>query len=152
MTEETGPSGRTDVSDTPLPPLPQTRHLGNDEVHVVWSEHRRDYRRGIIPTEFCDVLIVIYPLENGLFRIQLDRKPEVGGTSQHSRVSRSRGEVRTPSLVRRMASCDFCGSLSHLLQPRVTAYRVIVLAWAYTAILSKWKPFWGSGPSPRSHV
>ncbi|XP_043246445.1 ral GTPase-activating protein subunit alpha-1-like [Amphibalanus amphitrite] len=57
--------------------LQKTRHLGNDEVHVVWSEHKRDYRRGIIPTEFCDVLIVIYPLESGLFRIQLDRKPEV---------------------------------------------------------------------------
>ncbi|XP_037086533.1 ral GTPase-activating protein subunit alpha-1-like [Pollicipes pollicipes] len=57
--------------------LQKTRHLGNDEVHVVWSEHGRDYRRGIIPTEFCDVLLVIYPLESGLFRIQLSRKPEV---------------------------------------------------------------------------
>jgi Rap/ran-GAP len=34
-------------------------------------------RRGIIPTEFCDVLIVIYPLKNRLFRIQVIRKPEV---------------------------------------------------------------------------
>ncbi|XP_041353753.1 ral GTPase-activating protein subunit alpha-1-like isoform X2 [Gigantopelta aegis] len=55
----------------------KTRHLGNDEVHIVWSEHSRDYRRGIIPTEFGDVLIVIYPLPNGLYRIQIDRKPEV---------------------------------------------------------------------------
>lgn len=38
------------------------RHLGNDEVHIVWSEHYRNYRRGIIATEFCDVLIVIYPI------------------------------------------------------------------------------------------
>ncbi|KAK7504780.1 hypothetical protein BaRGS_00003808 [Batillaria attramentaria] len=53
------------------------RHLGNDEVHIVWSEHSRDYRRGIIPTEFGDVIIVIYPLTNGLFRIQINRKPEV---------------------------------------------------------------------------
>ena len=60
--------------------LRQTRHLGNDEVHVVWSEHKRDYRRGIIPTEFCDVLIVIYPLESGLFRVHIDRKPEVSGS------------------------------------------------------------------------
>jgi hypothetical protein len=43
----------------------------------VWSEHSRDYRRGIIPTEFCDVLIVIYPLPNRLYRIQVSRKPEV---------------------------------------------------------------------------
>ena len=45
--------------------------LGNDEVHIVWTEHWRDYRRGILPTEFCDVLIVIYPLKNNLFRIQV---------------------------------------------------------------------------------
>ena len=55
----------------------QMRHLGNDEVHIVWSEHSRDYRRGIIPTEFGDVIIVIYPLKNGLFRIQINRKTEV---------------------------------------------------------------------------
>ena len=51
--------------------LQKTRHLGNDEVHIVWTEHWRDYRRGILPTEFCDVLIVIYPLKNNLFRIQV---------------------------------------------------------------------------------
>ncbi|XP_071516521.1 ral GTPase-activating protein subunit alpha-1 isoform X2 [Panulirus ornatus] len=57
--------------------LQKTRHLGNDEVHIVWSEHTRDYRRGIIPTEFCDVLIVIYPLPNRLYRIQISTKSEV---------------------------------------------------------------------------
>lgn len=57
--------------------LNKTRHLGNDEVHIVWSEHYRDYRRDILPTEFCDVLIVIYPLKNGLFRVTVNRKPEV---------------------------------------------------------------------------
>lgn len=57
--------------------LNKTRHLGNDEVHIVWSEHYRDYRRDILPTEFCDVLIVIYPLKSGLFRVTVSRKPEV---------------------------------------------------------------------------
>lgn len=56
--------------------LNKTRHLGNDEVHIVWSEHYRDYRRDILPTEFCDVLIVIYPLKSGLFRVTVNRKPE----------------------------------------------------------------------------
>ena len=55
----------------------QIRHLGNDEVHIVWSEHHRDYRRGIIPTEFGDVLIVLYPIRHGLFRVQIVKKPEV---------------------------------------------------------------------------
>ncbi|KAM7156614.1 ral GTPase-activating protein subunit alpha-1 isoform 4-T8 [Molossus nigricans] len=53
------------------------RHLGNDEVHIVWSEHTRDYRRGIIPTEFGDVLIVIYPMKNHMFSIQIMKKPEI---------------------------------------------------------------------------
>jgi len=57
--------------------LQKMRHLGNDEIHIVWSEHGRDYRRGILPTEFCDVLIIIYPLPNQLFRIQITRKPDV---------------------------------------------------------------------------
>lgn len=57
--------------------LNKTRHLGNDEVHIVWSEHHRDYRRDILPTEFCDVLIVIYPLKSGLFRVTVNKKPEV---------------------------------------------------------------------------
>ncbi|CAG0914887.1 unnamed protein product [Notodromas monacha] len=55
----------------------KTRHLGNDEVHIVWSEHTRDYHRGIFPTEFCDVLIVIYPLAGRLYRIRVDRKSDV---------------------------------------------------------------------------
>ncbi|XP_071238660.1 ral GTPase-activating protein subunit alpha-1-like isoform X5 [Salvelinus alpinus] len=53
------------------------RHLGNDEVHIVWSEHSRDYRRGIIPTEFGDVLIIIYPMKNHMYSIQILKKPEV---------------------------------------------------------------------------
>ncbi|XP_016390239.1 ral GTPase-activating protein subunit alpha-1 isoform X4 [Sinocyclocheilus rhinocerous] len=53
------------------------RHLGNDEVHIVWSEHSRDYRRGIIPTEFGDVLIIIYPMKNHMYSIQIIKKPEV---------------------------------------------------------------------------
>lgn len=55
----------------------QLRHLGNDEVHIVWSEHCRDYRRGIIPTEFGDVLIVIYPMKNHMYSIHILKKPEV---------------------------------------------------------------------------
>lgn len=55
------------------------RHIGNDEIHIVWSEHSRDYRRGIIPTEFGDVIIAIYPMLTfqGYHRIQVLSKPEV---------------------------------------------------------------------------
>ncbi|XP_048586068.1 ral GTPase-activating protein subunit alpha-2 [Nematostella vectensis] len=53
------------------------RHLGNDEVHIVWSEHSREYRYGIVNTEFGDVLLIIYPLKNHMFRIHIIKKPEV---------------------------------------------------------------------------
>lgn len=52
----------------------QLRHIGNDEILVVWSEHRRDWRRDIIKTEFGDVMIVIYPMLNGLYRVQILKK------------------------------------------------------------------------------
>ncbi|XP_062502638.1 ral GTPase-activating protein subunit alpha-2-like isoform X2 [Corticium candelabrum] len=57
--------------------LNKVRHLGNDEIQIVWSEHTRDYRGEIIKTQFGDVYIVIYPLPNSLFRIQIIKKPEV---------------------------------------------------------------------------
>lgn len=62
------------------------RHLGNDEIHIIWSEHTRDYRRGIIPTEFGDVLIIIYPLPSGLYRIEINKKAEVSLLSHLSKL------------------------------------------------------------------
>ncbi|CAG9813221.1 unnamed protein product [Phaedon cochleariae] len=63
--------------DTSEAVLNKTRHLGNDEVHIVWSEHSRDYRRDIIPTEFCDILIIIYPIGDNLNRVTVDCKADV---------------------------------------------------------------------------
>lgn len=74
-------------------PFSQMRHLGNDEVHIVWSEHNRDYRRGIIATEFGDVIIVIYPLKNKLFRIQIQMKPGVSkflGSNSQTEIDKIR--------------------------------------------------------------
>ncbi|EQB77024.1 ral GTPase-activating protein subunit alpha-2 [Camelus ferus] len=68
-------SGPSTVPDPPR--RDQLRHLGNDEVHIVWSEHSRDYRRGIIPTAFGDVSIIIYPMKNRMFFIAITKKPEV---------------------------------------------------------------------------
>eukprot|EP00730_Choanoeca_flexa_P013312 TRINITY_DN5183_c0_g1_i1.p1 TRINITY_DN5183_c0_g1~~TRINITY_DN5183_c0_g1_i1.p1 ORF type:complete len:1047 (+),score=239.40 TRINITY_DN5183_c0_g1_i1:1-3141(+) len=47
------------------------RHAGNDAVHVIWSEQDKLYSSDQLPTKFGDVSIVIYPMTNGLFRIQL---------------------------------------------------------------------------------
>ncbi|EFO27773.1 hypothetical protein LOAG_00705 [Loa loa] len=48
------------------------KHLGNDEVHVVWSENDRPYRRDTIATRFCDVLIVLYRMSPYLFRVRIE--------------------------------------------------------------------------------
>ncbi|KAL3997954.1 Rap/ran-GAP family protein [Acanthocheilonema viteae] len=48
------------------------KHLGNDEVHIVWSENDRPYRRDTIATRFCDVLIVLYRMSPYLFRIRIE--------------------------------------------------------------------------------
>ena len=77
----------------------QVRHLGNDEVHIVWSEHYRDYRHGIVNTEFADVMIVIYPLENRLFRIQIIKKPQVEKLCMLN-VRHFRNEKRTGAEIR----------------------------------------------------
>jgi hypothetical protein len=54
------------------------RHVGNDIIHVIWDEHLRDYNPQTIASQFNDAHIIIYPLPNGLFRIQTAQKKEVG--------------------------------------------------------------------------
>ena len=73
---------------------------GNDEIHIVWTEHWRDYRRGIIPTEFCDVLIVIYPLNNNLYRIQVSepRPQEFVSFQNQQSVIAGHKKARSPIL------------------------------------------------------
>ncbi|XP_055335295.1 ral GTPase-activating protein subunit alpha-1-like isoform X2 [Paramacrobiotus metropolitanus] len=54
------------------------KHIGNDEVQIVWSDHYRDYDRKILPTQFGDVIICIYPTEPvGLYRIQIIRRENI---------------------------------------------------------------------------
>jgi len=54
------------------------RQVGNDHVHIVWSDHERDYRPATISSQFNDAHVCIYPLSNrpGLFRIQVFTKPD----------------------------------------------------------------------------
>jgi hypothetical protein len=53
------------------------RHVGNDNVHVIWSNHKRDYSPTTITSQFNDAHIVVYPMSNGLFRIQIFKKAKV---------------------------------------------------------------------------
>ena len=64
------------VHDDPTQ-LNKKKHVGNDSVHVVWSECAKDYNPRTISGSFGDVVIVVYPLQNGMFRIQIAKKPKV---------------------------------------------------------------------------
>ena len=48
------------------------KHIGNDEVHVVWSENPKPYRRDVIATRFCDILIVLHPVSPVLVRVSVE--------------------------------------------------------------------------------
>uniref|UniRef100_A0A8D3C7Z3 Ral GTPase activating protein catalytic subunit alpha 2 n=1 Tax=Scophthalmus maximus TaxID=52904 RepID=A0A8D3C7Z3_SCOMX len=93
------------------------RHLGNDEVHIVWSEHSRDYRRGIIPTDFGDVLIVIYPMKNHMYFIQIMKKPQVPFFGPLFNGAIINGKL-LPSLVRAT-----CINASRAVKSRLTLYQ-----------------------------
>ncbi|XP_026212088.1 ral GTPase-activating protein subunit alpha-2 isoform X4 [Anabas testudineus] len=93
------------------------RHLGNDEVHIVWSEHTRDYRRGIIPTDFGDVLIIIYPMKNHMYYIQIMKKPQVPFFGPLFNGAIITGTL-LPSLVRAT-----CINASRAVKSRLTLYQ-----------------------------
>uniref|UniRef100_A0A7S4KWF4 Rap-GAP domain-containing protein n=1 Tax=Paramoeba aestuarina TaxID=180227 RepID=A0A7S4KWF4_9EUKA len=70
-----------DLTSMPTTDDPQQihkkRHVGNDNVHVIWSEHLRDYNPRTIVSEFNDAHIVVYPLPNGLFKIHIYQKDNI---------------------------------------------------------------------------
>ena len=78
------------------------RHIGNDNVNIVYSEHLRDYDPHTIRTEFNDSIIVVYPLSSGLFRIQIYQKETIPifGPLIHGMVI---PKHLLPSLVRQTA-------------------------------------------------
>lgn len=53
------------------------RHVGNDQVVIIWSENWKEYRQDTIVTHFNFVNIIIYPIEKLLYRIQIQLKSQV---------------------------------------------------------------------------
>src|SRR3989338_4974602 len=68
---------RMPTNDSDEQQIHKKRHVGNDIVHIVWSEHDREYRPWTISSQFNFVHIVVYPLDNGLFRVQIFTKEDV---------------------------------------------------------------------------
>ena len=68
------------------------RHIGNDPVHVIWNEHARDYRRNTISGDYANAQIVITPLKNGFYAVDITRDPKLpafGPLQPHSIVSKA---------------------------------------------------------------
>jgi hypothetical protein len=78
------------------------RHIGNDHVHIVWCEAIREYDPSTITSQFNQVHIMIYPLETGVFRVDVKWKKDVGwfGPLRWSSVVLKKS---LPSLVRATA-------------------------------------------------
>ncbi|CAG8560446.1 13285_t:CDS:10 [Funneliformis mosseae] len=71
-----------DVTKMPTDPidpkqLRKKRHIGNDHVHIIWNEHFRDYRKGTIGGDFGNAQIVISPLPNGLYNVDIYRDSKI---------------------------------------------------------------------------
>lgn len=96
----------------------KVRHIGNDNVQIVWSEHWREYRTAIISSEFADVVICIYPMGDGdLYRIRIIQKsnlPFFGPLSDNVVVS---GDVLSV-LVRETAI-----NAARALRSKIDGYR-----------------------------
>ncbi|KAG1463089.1 hypothetical protein G6F46_002102 [Rhizopus delemar] len=71
-----------DVTKMPTDPsdpkqLKKKRHIGNDHVHIVWNEHARDYRIDTIGGDFGNAQIIVKPLPDNLYYIQIYRDSKV---------------------------------------------------------------------------
>ncbi|KAI8993599.1 hypothetical protein BDB01DRAFT_847455 [Pilobolus umbonatus] len=57
--------------------IKKKRHIGNDHVHIVWNEHDKDYRIKTIGGDFGNAQIIITPLPDNLFFIQVHRDEKI---------------------------------------------------------------------------
>ncbi|EAX91750.1 Rap/ran-GAP family protein [Trichomonas vaginalis G3] len=54
------------------------RHIGNDNLHVVWAENTFDYDTSTITSQFNDAHIIVFPLENSnFFRVSVKLKKQI---------------------------------------------------------------------------
>jgi len=51
--------------------MKKKRHIGNDEVQIIWNDHYRPYDRERMLTNVCKAWIIITPLPNTLYRIEV---------------------------------------------------------------------------------
>lgn len=74
MMFHTAPLLPTDLNDEQQ--IYKKRHIGNDNVHIIWTEHIFDYDTTTITSQFNDAHIIIYPIHgtSEFFRVTVHRK------------------------------------------------------------------------------
>lgn len=53
------------------------RHIGNDSVHIIWTEDSEVYKVVTIISHFNHAHIIIYPLGDGMYSVQVHHKQDV---------------------------------------------------------------------------
>ncbi|KAH0785676.1 Rap/ran-GAP family protein [Histomonas meleagridis] len=53
------------------------RHIGNDNIHIVWTENPLEYDPTTISSQFNDAHVIIHPTKkNGFYRVRIYKKNE----------------------------------------------------------------------------
>jgi Rap/ran-GAP len=108
------------------------RHIGNDEVQIVWSDHYQDYDRKNLPTQFGDVIICVYPTEpRGLYRIgilQRGHVPQFGALFDGAVIDEENlaGLVRKTALFAGRACREQIKGFQHFFEERANYLRSLI--------------------------
>jgi len=62
------------TKDSDIQQIHKKRHVGNDHVQIIYCNDHKEYRPKTITSQFNDAHVVVYPLRNGQYRIQVHRK------------------------------------------------------------------------------
>jgi len=79
--------------------LEKKKYVGNNPVHIVWSENDRNYKAGTITGSFNFAHIIIYPQRNGLFRIQIEKKNKAEINDRDKKLVDFFGPLMTGMLI-----------------------------------------------------
>lgn len=57
--------------------ISRKRHIGNDHIHIIWCENSQEYDISTITSQFNQAHIIVYPLQTGLFRVEVFWKDDL---------------------------------------------------------------------------
>ena len=73
------------------------RHIGNDNIHLIWSEHQFDYDPQTITSQFNDAHIIIYPLKfiKDFYRVVINKKNDIKFGPLFNEILLNKNELST---------------------------------------------------------